>query len=282
MHEHLRAAFAAEGITDLRATQAAGDEARLVQEAIADGVQTIVVAGGDGTWGKAATALGRAGSPARMAFVAAGTGNDFAKNLRAPARDVAAMARLVARGGEERRVDLGRVNDTWFANVAGFGFDVAVLHATRRMPALRGPLVYVAAAVGELFHYDGLDARLGGIDGEDPERWARRLMVIFANGREFGGTFPIAPGAAVDDGALDVLVFEESSRPGRVPLLLRALRGTHASHPRVRRVSGSRFSLECREPPFYELDGDLHRAPSASVEIAVEPGALRVVDAPSR
>jgi diacylglycerol kinase (ATP) len=61
---------------------------------------TIVVAGGDGTWSKAAVALARAGSPARMAFVAAGTGNDFAKNLRAPARDIEAMA--AARGDRGR------------------------------------------------------------------------------------------------------------------------------------------------------------------------------------
>lgn len=268
MHEHLRAAFGEVGITDLRASQAPGDEARLVHEAIADGVQTLVVAGGDGTWGKSAVALAKAGSPARMAFVAAGTGNDFAKNLRAPAHDLRAMARLVAGGGTERRVDLGRVDDTWFANVAGFGFDVAVLHATRRMPAQR-----------EVMAYDGLEARLDGGDGVSPERWIRRLMVIFANGHVFGGTFPIAPGARVDDGMLDAIVFDESSRAGRVPLLLRALRGTHAAHPEVHRAAGSRFTLECREPPWYELDGDLHRAPSPQVEIAVVPGVLRVLDA---
>lgn len=280
MHEHLRAAFAEVGITDLRASQAPGDEARLVHEAIADGVQTIVVAGGDGTWGKSAVALAKAGSPARMAFVAAGTGNDFAKNLRAPARDLRAMARLVAGGGVERHVDLGRVDDTWFANVAGFGFDVAVLHATKRHPLLRGPLVYVAAAVRELMAYEGLEARIEGLDGDAPTSWARRLMIIFANGRVFGGTFPIAPSATVDDGRLDAIVFDESSRIGRVPLLLRALRGTHAAHPRVRQLSGRRWRLEFRDTPWYELDGDLHRAPAPAVEVAVVPRALRVLDRP--
>jgi diacylglycerol kinase (ATP) len=53
-------AFAAHGVTDARGTRAAGDEARLVHEAIADGVETIVVAGGDGTWSKCAVALARA------------------------------------------------------------------------------------------------------------------------------------------------------------------------------------------------------------------------------
>jgi diacylglycerol kinase (ATP) len=281
MHERVRAAFAAVGITDLRATTAPGDEARVVHSALDDGIETIVVAGGDGTWGKCAAALARAGSPARMAFVAAGTGNDFAKNLRAPARDLAAIAQLAAEGGVERRVDLGRVDDAWFANVAGFGFDVAVLHASRRLALLRGPAVYVVAALRELFGYAGLDARVGGLASEDQTVWRRRLMLVFANGREFGGTFRIAPQARVDDGRLDAMVFDEFSRGDRVPMLLRALRGTHATHPMVRHGTGASFTLECREPPWFELDGELHRATSPAVTITNVPGALRVLDAPA-
>lgn len=278
MIARIRAAFAAHGITDCRESQAAGDEARLVHEAIADGVETLVVAGGDGTWSKAAVALARAGSPARMAFVAAGTGNDFAKNLRAPARDPEAMARLVATGGEERRVDLGRVDDHWFTNVAGFGFDVAVLQASQRSRRLRGPAVYVAAALGELFSFSGLDTRVTGIGGDGT--WRRRLMLVFANGREFGGTFKIAPAARVDDGRIDAVVFDDGARLSRIPLLLGALRGTHASHAMVTYQAAGEFSLECREPPAFELDGELHRAARATVTIGCVPGVLRVLDAP--
>lgn len=280
MHAAVEAAFAKQGITDFRATRAAGDEARLVHEAIADGVQTIVAVGGDGTWGKCAVALGKAGSPARMAFVAAGTGNDFAKNLRAPASDVKAMAALVASGGVERRVDLGRVDDAWFANVAGLGFDVAVLHATKRIPLLRGPSVYVVAALRELFAYDGLEARVQGIRGVDPEPLQRRLMLVIANGKEFGGAFRIAPAAKVDDGRLDAVLFENCSSTGRLPLLARALVGRHLSHPRVTHTAAASFTITCPTPPWLELDGELHQAAGASITVACVPGALRVLDAP--
>jgi diacylglycerol kinase (ATP) len=281
MHERVRSAFARHGITDLVATTAAGDEARRVHDALDDGIETIVVAGGDGTWGKCAVALGKAGSPARMAFVAAGTGNDFAKNLRAPARDIGAMAALVASGGVERRVDLGRADDAWFANVAGMGFDVAVLHATKRIPVLRGPAVYVAAALGELFGYAGLDAQVSGITGVDASVTARRLMLVIANGKEFGGTFRIAPGARVDDGKLDAVLFGDGIRVGRLPLLVRALAGTHLRHPAVQHTAAPEFTVTCPAAPWLELDGELHRANSATVTIACVPGALRVLDAPS-
>jgi diacylglycerol kinase (ATP) len=222
-------------------------------------------------------ALGKAGSPARMAFVAAGTGNDFAKNLRAPAKNLEAMAALVALGGVERRVDLGRVDDAWFANVAGFGFDVAALHASKRIPLLRGPALYVAAALHEIFGYAGLDAKLEGT-GESPPQWQRRLMVVFANGKEFGGTFRIAPDARVDDGKLNALVFNDFAKVKRVPLLVAALRGTHVRSPLVRHVAAGEFTLECADAPWVELDGELHRATGPRVTIASVPGALRVLD----
>lgn len=273
-------AFAAHGITEARATTSAGDESRLVREALDDGVSTLVVVGGDGTWGKCAVALARAGSPARMAFLAAGTGNDFAKNLRADPRDPVALARLIVEGGEERRVDLGRVDDEWFLNVAGFGFDVAVLIASKRVRLLRGSAVYVAAALGELFGFGGLDSQVGGVEGVDPARWTSRLMVVFSNGKEFGGAFKIAPRALVDDGALDAMVFGDAPNLARLPLLLRAMRGTHVGHPKVRHAAAARFTLRVRAPTQFEADGELRLTSSAEIEVACLPGALRVLDAP--
>lgn len=276
--DEIRAAFAAEGMTDVRSTNCAGDEERVVREAIADGIETIVVAGGDGTWSKCAVTLARAGSPARMAFIAAGTGNDFAKNLAAPARDPAAMARLVKSGGRERRVDLGRVDDHWFLNVAGFGFDVAVLRRVARIPVLRGSSVYIIAALAELFGYPGLDVRLEGVSGIAPDAWTRQLLLVFSNGKAFGGAFKVAPAAQVTDGALDACVVGDDTRLGRLPLLVRAVRGTHGSHPSVHTAVANRFIVTFRETPWCEIDGELRRMSGPTVEIATLPGALRVVD----
>lgn len=279
MHAAVLAAFARQGISDFRSTESPGDEARLVHQALDDGAETIVAVGGDGTWGKCAVALAKAGSPARMAFVAAGTGNDFAKNLRAPARDLNAMAQLIASGGVERRVDLGRVDDAWFANVAGLGFDVAVLHATKRVRLLRGPSVYVVAALRELFEFHGLEARIQGMLGVDPQPMRRRLMLVIANGKEFGGAFRIAPDARVDDGRLDAVLFADGVRAGRLPLLARTLMGTHMKHPAVSHTAAASFTITCRNRPWLELDGELHQAARETITVACVPGALRVLDA---
>lgn len=265
------AAFAAQGITDVRLTVAPGDEARQVRAALDAGCDTIAVLGGDGTWSKAAAELARLGAPARLALLAAGTGNDFVKNLPEPSRNPEAMARLVAGDADERRIDMAAVDGQLFLNVAGFAFDVAVLARTERMRWLSGTAVYAAAAVQELFAYAGLEV---AIDGAAPSRF---LLLAFANGAHFGGAFHVAPGARIDDGLLDAIAIPDIGRLGRPGLLARAARGTHLRHPRVTARRAAAFTLRFAGPPVYEADGELRRAASAEVRVESRPGALRVL-----
>lgn len=269
----IRAAFARCGFADVRGTTHAGDEARLMRDAIDDGIETIVVAGGDGTWAKCAVPLARAGSPARMAFLAAGTGNDFTKNLVIDPLDPRALAERLADGwSHERRVDLGRVDDDWFLNVAGFGFDVAVLRASLRNQLLRGAAVYVVSALQELFRFPGLPI---GVDGAPPQE---HLLAVFSNGSHFGGSFHIAPGARIDDGMIDAILVRDVPRLARLPLLARALRGSHIRGPHATQQRRAQITLQFDDAPWFEADGELCRAAGATVEIAIVPGALRVLD----
>lgn len=267
-------AFAVQGISDVRLTTAPGDEARQVRAALDAGCETIAVLGGDGTWSKAAAELAQLGSPARLALLSAGTGNDFVKNLPEPSHDPEAMARLVADQGVERRIDMAAVDDEWFLNVAGFAFDVAVLQRTLRMRWLAGAAVYAAAALRELLAYPGLEVR---IDGDRAS--SRYLLLAFANGAHFGGAFHVAPGARVDDGLLDAIAISDVGVLARVGLLARAALGTHLSHPRVTARRATGFTLRFAAAPVYEADGELRRAAAAEVRVESRPGVLRVVAA---
>lgn len=255
-------------------TTAAGDEARLTTEALDRGFRRIVAVGGDGTWGNVGNAIIRSGVDAALGLVPAGTGCDLAKSLGVPARDVARCARIV-RDGHSRRIDAGRIEDRYFLNVAGFGFDIAVIEDSWTVGWLGGDLLYVYCALRQLHRFPGFPVTLA-VDGEPPVR-REMLMFVVANARVFGGGFQIAPGAALDDGQLDVISFANMPLPRRLSIMGRLLRGSHGRASEVDSRPGRRIELRFDAPPAYETDGEWRRAASADLTIDVAPLALRVL-----
>lgn len=273
----MRRAFGQVGVgeNDVQTTARPGEEAALTRRAIDEGATTIVAVGGDGTWSNVASALIRSGADCRLGLIAAGTGNDFAKSVGAPARDCVVSARLAVYG-PDCRVDVGRVEDQYFLNAVGFGFDVAVLEEAARVRWLRGTLLYAYAALHQLLRYDGIDVAF------DAERTTCRLIFVVANGRWFGGAFQIAPSASCDDGLLDAVAIPEATGIERVRLFASAIRGAHVRLPNVDGRQARAFTLEFASPPAYDLDGEYRQARSNTVTIECVPRALRVVGASLR
>jgi diacylglycerol kinase (ATP) len=267
----VRAAFSAAGITDVRLTLAAGDEDRLARQALQDGCRTVVAVGGDGTWSKVAAAL--AGSECRLALVAGGTGNDFAKTVGVPADDPFAMARLALDGPDER-IDMGRLGDRLFLNIAGFGFDASVARAMLDIGWLAGNALYLYASARQLFAFPGLDVDM--VPDELPG-FRNRLLLAICNGRRFGGSFVIAPNASLRDGELDAIVIGDATPLKRASLFGAATSGAHLRYPEVRERRAASFTLRFRTPPLFQADGELHQATTTELEVACVPGALRMV-----
>jgi len=257
-------------------TRARGDEARIAAEASAHGALALAVVGGDGAISHAVRGLldgeSRGGARVPLAIFAAGTGNDFAKSLAVPVHHVERMAAHVAAGATQK-VDVGFVNDVPFVNAAGFGFDVEVLERMRTPGLLRGTAAYVSTALGALFGYRGFRANRVS----DSAMMSRKLMMVFANGRRFGGAFQIAPHARLDDGALDCVTIHDVARWARVPLFARAIRGTHLSSPHVSCLRDRYFQLRFETPPMFETDGELQQAATCDVSVSVRAGALTVI-----
>jgi diacylglycerol kinase (ATP) len=270
----IRKTFAAVGVTDVQLTERPGDESRLTALALHNGATTIVACGGDGTWSNAANAILSSGADCRLALLAAGTGNDFAKTVGAPAGDLAATARLVA-DGSEMMVDVGRIEERYFLNVAGFGFDIAVLDDLENIPLLTGDLLYLSAALRQLFKFRGMPI---DITTASVARGPRaHLMLIVANGRNFGGMFQIAPDARINDGKLDAISILDAPPLTRISMLAGAPSGRHVRNPLVLSEQASMFTLKFGAPPDYETDGEYNTAKSSTIEISCVPGALRVV-----
>ncbi len=270
----IAAAFAEHGVGDIRSSITKGDEARLASEAIAEGFTTLVVVGGDGTMSNVANAILLSGQDVRIAVMPAGTGNDFAKLLGTLNSDARTVAGLCATAPDQR-VDVGRIENRYFVNCCGFGFDVAVLEGIRKHTRLRGNSVYVYTAITELFGFRGFMLSVRSSQSDRPA--AMHLMLVMANASYFGGTFEIAPGAIATDGKLDAVSILDLPAWKRAVVLGAALMGKHERFRECVRERAGEFEISFRSPPAYDADGELHRASESTVVVSSCPSALRVV-----
>ncbi|MGH7652227.1 MAG: diacylglycerol/lipid kinase family protein [Gemmatimonadaceae bacterium] len=261
---------------ELTLTGAAGDEEAQAQHAISSGARVIIVVGGDGTCSQVANSILRARASCALTVIPSGTGNDFAKTIGLSDRTPREIIEL-ALSGATARIDVGLVDEHYFLNTCGFGFDPAVLEETERVHFLRGESLYIYAALRKLFEFESLGV---SVRGDDTQFTRKLLMLVASNGQYLGGAFRIAPNASVKDGALDLCFISDASVIGRARLFARAFRGTHVSLPSVETAHITRIKLDFLEAPIMEIDGELHRARSPAVTIESLPRALSVIAAP--
>ena len=268
-----------------------GEERDLAERAAAEGYDVVVAVGGDGTWSNVADRLVASGrADVVFGILPSGTGNDFGRNFGYDPKKAADAVRVLAEG-HTRSVDVGRVDtdsasehhpDRWeprhFLNLVGFGFDIAVIDAAAGARFLRGELLYKLTALQQLFRFPGVGA--GVAPGSGDERKAHLLMLTVSNGRFFGGGFPIAPEATVDDGRLHACMIGDAPPFTRLKLFNMAERGQHVRSDRVEVIDDGAFRLTFDGPVRFEMDGDVRRSAGPQIEVRCLPGALRVAAPP--
>lgn len=186
---------------------------QIAREAAAAGEKLVLCIGGDGTVSEVAGGL--AGTATALGIIPAGTGNDFARYLGIPKNPLKALD--IALSGDTKTVDLGLANDRVFINVAGSGFDVAVLrHTLFYKKMFHGLLAYVLGVFRAVFGFAQMEITITHSGGTIKQK---ALLVSVANGRYFGGGMCVAPYADAGDGLFDVHYVDELPRL-KIPVLL--------------------------------------------------------------
>jgi diacylglycerol kinase (ATP) len=240
----------------------------LARECVADGVETLAVVGGDGMVHLAVQAL--AGSSTRLGLVPAGTGNDVARYLDLPRKDVDAATDVLI-GGKERTIDLARVGPTYYVTVLAAGFDAKVNERANDMSWPKGQMRYNLATLAELRTFKPIPYVLD-IDGEE-HRFSASTVAI-GNGPSFGGGLRITEGALLDDGLLDVVVIGPISKLDLVRTYPKLFKGTHVDHPEYRHYPARTVTIAAPGVVAY-ADGERIAALPLTVEVV--PRALRVL-----
>jgi len=249
-----------------------GDLAEQARRAAEDGVERLLVAGGDGTMHHAVQGL--AGTSCALGVIPLGSGNDLAGTLGIPPDVDAAVERAVS--GEIRRIDLARVGETYSVSYAGVGFDSEVTRYANEMKILRGPLIYFYAVIHTLVTFVPPRMRIVHDAGEFE---GRVMFTVVSNLPRFGGGMKIAPEASIDDGLLDLVIVKEVPKPVLLSIFPKVYNGRHVGHPAVQIVRTRRAEITIDRTMTMYGGGEPLRVVEAGEPVAVEvvPGGLGVV-----
>jgi diacylglycerol kinase (ATP) len=252
----------------LEITSEPGDARRLASEAVVQGFETIVAAGGDGTINEVVN--GVAGSGVRMGILPLGTVNVLAKEIGIPQGNLPAAWEIIE-NGKVRSLDLPMANDQYFIQLAGVGLDAEVVRQTSLdSKKTFGPLSYILTLVQLaaanppkiVVESEGAPAREG-------------CFALIGNGRLYGGPFPIFKRASFDDGLLDVVLFKNQSHWDVIRYIQAIAFGSHPELPDVEYFQTPSLRVSGGGDVPLELDGEL--AGSLPCEFRISPAKLNVL-----
>lgn len=281
--EALRAAVMAQrkaGIDlEVRVTWEGGDAERYVAQAITDGADTIVAAGGDGTLSEVATTLAHRDEGAdalpSLGLVPMGTANDFATAALIPA-DAEPALQLVA-DTRARPIDLLKLSANgqvhWAANLASGGFGTQVTVETHEgLKSMLGGLAYVLTGISKLGKIEPIRAHVHGPNFN----WEGGFIALgIGNGRQAGGGQALCPAARIDDGVLDVTIVPELTGEFGATVATLLSEGKHAALERVAvRAQLPWVEIDSGEEFTLNLDGEPVKSRHFRIECV--PGRVRM------
>ena len=238
---------------DVVLTERPGHAYDLAIQAVQDGSEVVVGAGGDGTMNEVLNGLYTAKEQGLgeviMGAIPTGRGNDFSFGMGVPENLTEACDALVT--GRHHRVDLGRITGGLFpqgkifGNGVGIGFDTKVGFEANKMNHLRGFLPYLLGALKTLFAY-GTAAKLK-IELDTETITSNALMVSIMNGKRMGGAFMMTPKSQPDDGVFDLCIADLVSRPQILKLIGRFMKGTQEGHPAIRFRKSKKVTLTAQD-----------------------------------
>ena len=219
-------------------------------KAAAQGIEALLLIGGDGTVHQALPAIAETKIP--FGFLPCGRGNDFARNIDLPSKLQKSCS--LPSNPSFHQVDLPRINNIPFVAVAYVGFDAEVnALANEGKGYFGGTLGYIVCVTKALKSFRPFEVEIT-IDGDT---WRERVMMVtVANAPFYGGGMKIAPDANMNDGLLNICIVKEISRLELLWEFPKVFKGTHIYHPRIMMKSGRRIKLTSDEPRKIFADGE--------------------------
>ncbi len=235
------------------------------------GVEVVIVAGGDGT--VHAVAKGLIGMPVALGIIPVGTMNNLAHSLKIPGTIEDACAVIAT--GKQNPFDVGQINGQPFLEVAGIGLEAALFTPAEdiKRPGLLSTIRGAVTGLVTLFMFRPPMVRVSFNKGK--RRPYHAIQVTVCNTPFYGARLRAAPDARVDDGLLDVLIYRNFSKLEYFKHAISISQGRRVLQPKITTQRITSLSITASHPVEIQADGVVIGQTPAQVSIM--PGALRVL-----
>ncbi|WP_223596165.1 diacylglycerol kinase [Neobacillus bataviensis] len=234
------------------ATTGAGDATNAAKIAVERKYDVVIAAGGDGTIHEVVNGLAEQEYRPKLGIIPAGTTNDFARALHIP-RDVSSAVNIITKG-ELIPVDIGRINEKYFINIAGGGKMTELTYEVpSKLKTMLGQLAYYLKGMEMLPSIKASDLKIE-YDGKLFEGEAMMFLVGLTN--SIGGFEKLAPDASINDGLFSLLILKKVNLAEFIRIATLAIRGEHVNDPNVIYTQANRIKVYSSEKVQLNLDGE--------------------------
>ena len=225
-----------------------------------DGENIIYVVGGDGTLG--ITLPGIIGTKNKLGIIPAGSGNDTYRTIK-----------KMPEG--ENLIDIGKINNKYFINVACSGIDAEV---GNNIEKLRNTLIPTSQLYNASLIYTFISFKHKKMKMRTKIKTIEEKYTILSicNGTYYGGGYKIAPKSRITDGLLDVYYAEKMPKIKMIPLILKLKKGKHEGRRRVHKFRTDHIELEIDEEITFNVDGE--KLTGKKFIIDVLPKAITIIN----
>lgn len=240
-------------------TRKEGEAKMLVQSIECEDECVVFSVGGDGNINEIVNGI--AGTDKMLGVIPTGSGNDFYKTLMQLDNGIFLS-------------DLGKINGTYFINIACIGLDADIannipLMRTKKWIPVKHRYTFSIIYTYIKYKFKKLKISLG----EDIKEGEYTIMTV-CNGQYYGGGYRIAPHAIIDDGFFDIYLVSKMPKPAIANLLLLLKKEKHEKSKRIRIYMDSKVKIESDEDMACNIDGET--IISKAFEIQIDKSAIKI------
>jgi diacylglycerol kinase (ATP) len=257
--------------TSTHATIGEGDATLAAAYAVEQGFDVIIAAGGDGTLNEVVNGLAEKENRPLLGILPIGTTNDFARALSIPRQWEAACDIIIKQFA--RPIDVGKVNQRYFINIAGGGSMTELTYEVpSKMKTMIGQLAYYMKGLEKLPRLRPIELYIKSAEMELHENV---MLFLITNSNSVGGFEKLAPDASLDDGLFDVFILKRCNLGEFIRVVSSALRGEHMNDPNV--IYFKTNNIQVTSPDYVQINLDGEFGGTLPCKFSLLPSHIHII-----